>query len=151
MCRSHSPLAADRGNRLPVPQSGHCTRGSQPVPRARLTATSSSSPSSSPSSPLPLSYSCSKFHNPIHHSTDIRQLVTVVPSFPSPLFNPSWQRCLPWSTHPAGSCFSLPAPATASSRHNQHLLRAQTDKSSSQIHPLCVTDISSHHGEPRVQ
>lgn len=75
--------------------------------------------------------------------------MTVDPSFPSPPFHQ--QRHLPWGTHPAGSCFSLPAPATASSWHDQLLLRTQTDKSSPKVHPLCVTDIPSHYGEPRLQ
>lgn len=70
--------------------------------------------------------------------------MTVDPSFPSPHFNP--QHHLAWSTHPAGSCFSLPAPATASSWHDQLLLRAQNDKSSSQVNPFCVTDIPSYCG-----
>lgn len=70
------------------------------------------------------------------------------PSFPSPHFNHSLTfHGAPIQLDPV----LPPSPATASSWHDQPLLRAQTDKSSSKVHPLCVTDIPSHHGEPRVQ
>lgn len=70
------------------------------------------------------------------------------PSFPSPHFNHSLTfHGAPIQLDPV----LPPSPATASSWHGQPLLRAQTDKSSSKVHPLCVTDIPSHHGEPRVQ
>lgn len=85
-----------------------------------------SSSSSLPSSPLPFSYSYSQFRNPIYLSLDIWQLVTVCPSFP-PLY---LQCCLSWSTLPAELCFSLPAPATASSWHHQLLQSVQANKPS---------------------
>lgn len=91
-----------------------------------------SSSSSLPSSPLPLSYSCSQFHNPLYHSLDIWQLVTSCRSSP-----PSDLQCCPsWSTLPAEPCFFLPAPATASSWHHQLLQRVQANKPSQRA-PKC--------------
>ena len=107
---SQSPLVADKGNRFPVLLSGHWTNGSQPVLWARLTATSSSVSSSLPSSPLPLSYSCSQFHNPVYHSLDIWQLVAVCPSLPC--LGPA---AVPFMERPACWALLLP-PSSISSR-----------------------------------